>query len=143
MAEKKKFEEEFIADTYKGKKYKKEGRMTHVIITYDLKNATSTAYKEIDEHLKNYNFIKSIRFKRASHGSSFFDRFELPKNTYAIAVKSADYKKVSELRDKAEKIIKDILELQLRWGDLDGYHYFVFTAAAWSLAAGRKYREEE
>lgn len=140
MKKEKGFIKNFIADSYKGMKYKKDERFAHVIITYDLNSATSTAYKEVDEQLRNCNFIKGIRF-RPTRDNPFFDVFYLPKNTYAAYAMSKDYKNINALRDRSEKIIRDILDVQLKYGEADGYNYFVFTAKEWSFAAGEKYRE--
>jgi hypothetical protein len=120
----------------------KEFRGNHyIVITFDLEGSSSIAYKEIKERLENNSFKRDFMGKDIHNEYSWID---LPANTYIALInpenfeKKRNYKNIHKLRDDAIKLIVDILEFQMRVGNIKGFRYFVFVGSKWSCATGSK-----
>jgi len=130
--------ENYLQDSYN--KYKlNEERKYYFIITFDLSNASSIAYKEINECLTNSNFSKIIA-KKNDEQKYPYDFMDTPNNTYLGTTLVKNRKELNMLRNKYDRFIKDILDKQLDYGQIDGYNYLIFVAATWAWGAGQKKR---
>ena len=132
---------EYLHDSFKNTKYDNHERCHYIILTFDLINATSSVYKEIDEHLEKCNFKKRIRAKVHPSSEEYpYEPIETPKNTYIAIADLKKYKNLNRARDTAEKVLRDFLDNQVKWSEIEGYNYLVFVAKEWSWAAGKKGR---
>jgi len=134
----------FVSDSYKSPNYSKDEQVKYVIITYDVYNANSSAYREIHNYLEKHNFMKSIKYKRnnSKNNTVYYDVAQMPKNTYT-AFAGDDFKNINRLRDHAEHLIRGILDSLLEYRRITGYNYFVFTANEWSFASGEIHQNKE
>jgi hypothetical protein len=120
----------FLRDTHKNQKNERE-KTHYIIVTFDLKGATdANVYKAIDQKFNDMSLRKYVKVPD--------ELIDLPRNTYASLALKSDYENINRLRDNVEKAVKDILEFHLKYGEIEGFAYFVFVAGYWSWAAGSK-----
>ncbi|RJP85876.1 MAG: hypothetical protein C4518_15005 [Desulfobacteraceae bacterium] len=131
-------QKDFLHDSFKNSKYGEGESYHYVVLTFDLSNAASSVYKEIDDYLIKSKFKKHIQAKISGSGEEYsYEHIETPKNTYIAIASQENFKNLNKLRDTVEKALRDILDQNFRWGKIDAYNYLVVIAKEWSWAAGQ------
>ena len=130
-----------LIDSYKNyEKHPVEEQPVYAVITFDLKNGTSLAYKAIDDTLTKALFTRFIQAKVKIGLKDTYQIVDLPKNTYVRDVSEAmTARKIGSLnrvRDEVTKSLRDMLGELRRRGECEGFSYLVFISERWTWAAG-------
>jgi hypothetical protein len=101
-----------------------------LILTFDLKNGSSSDYRIIDNKLQDIGLKKGIRAKMKKNKKNVIMGADLPKNIYISKVKWKG--SINWMRDRVDRLVRKILDSQCKRGDMCEYRYFIFISQEWS-----------
>ena len=107
-----------------------------LILTVDLVGAKPWALAKIEQALSVIGFEKYPTSRMKAQGGQSFNAFGSSARIYATEIQVVDNDSIDADRDRANDMIRKIMENERNSGSIEEFRYILFSSEQWSWRAG-------